>query len=100
MKRTSVACRTVADSQGNRVSGCGAGWWLDTVAPEAFVYGVPEGAAIDARCPRCRGPLVVTGTVTVVEVRRTCTICSAVLANPTSDERMSGLCMRCLWGEP
>ena len=79
MKRTSVACRIVADSAGNRVSGCGAGWWEDQL-PRRIERGVAtlsDGTevpgvlvAFTRDCPRCGGPLVVTGTVHVVELPR------------------------------
>lgn len=41
---TTVACRAVADKNGNHISGCGAGWY---------------GKAGD-RCPRCGAEVKVT----------------------------------------
>lgn len=97
MIRASVACRSVADSDGNRVRGCGAGWMADDLGVRGELLTGPN--ATTAKCPRCGGALTTTGTFHEVSLYGTCSLCHAELTG-ASDERMSGLCMRCLWGEP
>lgn len=56
MMRVSVACRA-----------CSAGWWNTNLGVRAELL-VGESATA-AKCPLCRGALVVTGVVETVDLR-------------------------------
>lgn len=62
----SVACRAWVDGNGNRVGGCGAGWWAHDLGVDAHTLLGPSPTI--AACPRCGGPLIVTGTLAVVDL--------------------------------